>query len=227
MHRTSREGVTATGETARPETAGGGGGGAAHMAPAAPRRRRRGLIEWAIIIVVALLAAFLIRNYLVESYVVPTPSMFPTIKDGDRILVNKLSFDFGHHARAGEIVVFNKPPADISPDTPVLVKRVIGLPGQTLRSGPHGEIFVDNKLMSQPWLTAAAKADPGPTICQSGEDLTDCRGGSLYLPANTYYMMGDNRGDSDDSRYWGPVSGSLFIGRAFVRIWPLNRLHWF
>jgi signal peptidase I len=176
---------------------------------------------------VALLAAFLIRNYLVESYVVPTPSMFPTIKDGDRILVNKLSFDFGHHARAGEIVVFNKPPADISPDTPVLVKRVIGLPGQTLRSGPHGEIFVDNKLMSQPWLTAAAKADPGPTICQSGEDLTDCRGGSLYLPANTYYMMGDNRGDSDDSRYWGPVSGSLFIGRAFVRIWPLNRLHWF
>jgi signal peptidase I len=178
---------------------------------------------------VALLAAYLIRTYLIESYVVPTPSMYPTIKDYDRILVNKLSFDFGHHAKAGEIVVFNRPPADNSPDTPILVKRVIGLPGQTLRSGPHGEIFVDNHLLSQPWLTAAAKAAPGPPICDPQPDfsLTDCSHGVLHLPANAYYMMGDNRSNSDDSRYWGPVSGSLFIGRAFVRIWPLNRIHWF
>jgi signal peptidase I len=182
-----------------------------------------------IIIVVALVAAFLIRTYLIESYVVPTGSMEPTIEPHDRILVNKLSFDFGNHPKVGDIIVFHESPADTTADTPILVKRLIGLPGQTLRSGRDGEIFVDDHVLAQPWLTAEDKADPGPTICAPGPsyDQTDCHGGDLTLPAGQYYMMGDNRGDSDDSRYWGPISGKLFIGRAFVRIWPFGRLHWF
>jgi signal peptidase I len=190
------------------------------------RSRRRGLMEWVVIVVVALVAAFVIRTYLVESYVVPTGSMEPTIMPYDRILVNKLSFDFGQ-PHVGEIIVFNKPASDTSTSAPILVKRLIGLPGQTLRSGPAGEIFVDGKLLNQPWLSAADKADGGPAICDPQLDTTDCSGGVLRLPAGEYFMMGDNRGDSDDSRYWGPISAKLFIGRTFARIWPLDRIHWF
>jgi signal peptidase I len=195
-------------------------------APARPRRR--GLLEWAVIIVVALVAAFLIRTYLIESYVVPTGSMEPTIEPNDRILVNKLSFDFGS-PHLGEIIVFHKPPADISTSAPILVKRLIGLPGQTLRSGPDGEIYVDGKLLRQPWMSSLGRSPGQPSICDpsGGYNTTDCVDGVLHLPKGEYYMMGDNRGDSDDSRYWGPVSGKLFIGRAFARIWPLSRIHWF
>jgi signal peptidase I len=193
---------------------------------AAPRPRRR-VLEWIAIIIVALVAAVVIKTYLVEAYVIPSVSMVPAIEVHDRVLVNKLSFDFGHHPHRGEIIVFHESPADLDPSTPTLVKRLIGLPGETLRSGPHGEIFVDNRLINQPWLTKSAAAFPGPDICSPQYNTTDCRNGVLHLPRGEYYMMGDNRGDSEDSRYWGPISGSHFIGRVFVRIWPLGRLHWF
>ena len=190
------------------------------------------MAEWAGIVVVALIAAFVIRTYVVESFVVPTGSMYPTIKVQDRILVNKLSFDFGNQVRTGDIVVFHEAPADPE-KTPILVKRVIGLPGQTLSSGPNGEIFVDGRLLAQPWLTPAAMNDgAGPAICSRPRGsvaaaVADCRGDVLHLPAGEYYMMGDHRGDSDDSRYWGPISRHSIIGRAFVRIWPPSRIHWF
>jgi signal peptidase I len=198
---------------------------------AAPRRRRRGFIEWIVIVVVALVAAFVIRTYIIESYVVPTASMYPTIKDGDRVLVNKLSFDFGNSVRAGDIIVFHESPNDTDKTTPILIKRVIGLPGQTLSSGPNGELFVDGKLLPEPLLTPAAMDQgAGPAICTpeaSPAATADCRGKVLHLPAGEYYVMGDHRGDSDDSRFWGPIPRHLIIGRAFVRIWPLNRIHWF
>jgi signal peptidase I len=195
--------------------------------------RRHPVVEWLVVIIVALAAAFLIKTYVVESYVVPTASMYPTIKDGDRVLVNKLSFDFGHTVHAGDIIVFHESPNDTDPSTPVLIKRVIGLPGQTLRSGPHGQVFVDGKRLDEPWLNASAlDAGAGPAICSTADGAAvpaataDCHDGVLQLPAGQYYVMGDHRGDSSDSRFWGPIPRRLIIGRAFVRIWPLNRLHW-
>jgi signal peptidase I len=138
----------------------------------------------------ALVAAFVIRTYVIESYVVPTASMFPTIQDGDRVLVNKLSFDFGNRVQVGDIVVFHESPDDPDTSTPILIKRVIGLPGQTLWSGPNGEVFVDGKLLHQPWLTPAAlDQGSGPAIC-SPEPITaataDCRGKYLHLPPGEY-----------------------------------------
>lgn len=173
----------------------------------------------------AALAAFLVRTFVVEPFAIPSGSMEPTIRPGDRVLVDKLAYSVDR----GDIIVFKRQPADDDPEIKDLIKRVIGLPGQTLRSGPRGEVFVDGKLVAQPWLTPAAQADPGPTICDPAPSYShvDCRGNVLHLPKGEYYVMGDNRGISDDSRYWGPVAAHSIIGLAFVRIWPLSRLHWF
>lgn len=198
--------------------------------PAHRRKRRstsRTLIEWLAIVVVALVAAVLIRTYLIEAYSIPSGSMEPTIVPGDRLLVNKLAFDFGGVSR-GNIVVFDKPPTDTEVGgANHLIKRVIGLPGQSLRSGPDGEIFVDGKLISQPWLTPSARANPGPAICSPQLSTTDCRDGTLYLPKGEYFVMGDNRSDSEDSRYFGPIPRSSIVGEAFLRIWPLGHIRWF
>jgi signal peptidase I len=198
--------------------------------PAGPRPQRssrRGLIEWVVIIVVALLAAVLIKTFLVQAYYIPSGSMEPTIMIGDRVLVDKVSYDL-HGVHRGDIIVFSTPPDDTGVGGGVkdLIKRVIGLPGETLRSGPDSEIFIDGRLISQPWLTPGARSDPGPAIC-SVNNQTDCVGDTLHLPKGEYFVMGDNRGDSSDSRYFGPISGHLIVGRTFVRIWPLSRLHWF
>ncbi len=196
-------------------SAGRGGSTTGPRTHAATKPRRRGFVEWIVILALALLAAFLIRTYLIESYVIPTPSMYPTIMDGDRVLVNKLSYDFGNSPHLGDIVVFNKPPADTNVGTPILIKRVIGLPGQTIQSGPRAEILINGKEINQPWLTAGARASPGPAIAK------------MTIPKGDYFVMGDNRGDSEDSRYFGTITDRSIIGRAFVRIWPLSRLHWF
>jgi signal peptidase I len=218
--------VSETSEDAPPPTATTTGDVASGRDRAARRRRRRRRsgLEWIAIIAAALLAALLIKTFLVEAYVIPTGSMEPTIEPGDRVLVDKISYDL-HAVHVGDIVVFHKPPADLQPGIDVLIKRVIGLPGETLRSGPHGEILVDGRPLAQPWLTASARADPGPAICSINR--TDCVGATLHLPRGEYFMMGDNRGDSEDSRYFGPVPGRLIIGHAFLRFWPLSRVAWF
>jgi signal peptidase I len=203
-------------------------------APQAERSRRRlsGTVEWVVIVVAAVLAAFLVRTFIFESYVVPTGSMVPTIRVHDHIIVDKLSYDIGS-PQVGQIVVFHRVPADRGPGPPDLVKRIIGLPGQWLRSGPHGEIFVNGKLLDQPWLTAKDRRYPGPRICSDVLGLTappataDCHGGAFHVPPGAYYVMGDNRGPSFDSRYWGTVSGHLLVGRVIARIWPLRQLKWF
>jgi signal peptidase I len=137
--------------------------------------------------------------------------MEPTLKIGDKVLVNKLSYDF-HSVHRGDIIVFKKPPNDTTPGITDLIKRVIGLPGETIQSGPNGEIFINGQLIKQPWLTASAKANPGPPVPKT------------VIPPGYYFVMGDNRGDSSDSREIGPIAKHLIIGRAFLLVWPLSRL---
>lgn len=196
-----------------------GPGGGAHRARR--RRRGRGLLEWLVIIVLALLAAFLVKTFLVQAYYIPSSSMAPAIEPGDRVLVQKV----GYHLVAGDIIVFARPSTDPQTNYADLIKRIVGLPGQTLRTGPDGEILVDGKVLPEPYLSPAARADPGPAICS--QNRIDCVGDTLHLPKGEYYVMGDNRDNSYDSRYWGPVAKRLIVGKVFVRIWPLSRLHWF
>jgi signal peptidase I len=164
-----------------------------------------------LVIVVALGLAVTVRTYVVGTYFIPSCSMSPTLHIGDRIVVDKLSYNF-HSVHRGDIVVFSRPPGEADTSIPDLVKRVIGLPGETISSGPHSEVFINGKLIDQPWLTPAARANPGIPIR------------TQKIPPGYYFVMGDNRGESEDSRYFGTISGSLIVGHAVFRFWPLSRI---
>ena len=179
-------------------------------APAPAERKRKSVrvaIEWGAILVVAVLAAVLIRSFVVQPFYIPSGSMEPTLNVGDRVLVNKLSYDL-HAVHRGDIVVFKKPANDTTPGVKDLIKRVIGLPGETI-SGRAGHVFINRHELAEPWLPKGVTTAPFP---------------STVIPQGDYFMMGDNRGDSADSRIIGPIPKSLFIGRAFLRVWPLSRI---
>ena len=106
---------------------------------------RRALVEWVVVLVLALVAALLIKTFAIQAFYIPSPSMFPTLKPGDRVLVNKLSYDF-HPVREGDIVVFRRPPGDDSPGIDDLIKRVIGLPGETIQVKNCG-VYIDGSLL--------------------------------------------------------------------------------
>jgi len=184
--------------------------------PAKPnrsKRKRRVAIEWTLIIVVALLASLLVRTFVFQTFYIPSGSMNPTLWKGDRIIVNKLSVEFGT-INIGDIVVFKAPPVVAKDcDDPVtdLVKRVIGLPGDRLYSKGN-TIYVNGKPLDQKWTVY-------PTL---GERILP-----TTVPAGRYFMMGDNHALSCDSRTWGTVPRSDLIGKVFVRIWPLKSIKWF
>jgi signal peptidase I len=173
------------------------------------RRRRKVIIEWTIILVIAVLASFLVRTYAIQTFFIPSKSMNPTLHVGDRILVNKLSVRFGT-INAGDIIVFKKPPAEHCDDGTYtdLVKRVIGLPGQTI-SSKGNNVLINGVVLKEPWTYFHTL---NPPIKKT------------TLGANEYFVMGDNRANSCDSRYWGPVPRSDIIGKVFFRIWPFSRI---
>jgi signal peptidase I len=186
------------------------------------RKTARVAVEWGVILVVAVLAAILIRSFVFQPFFIPSGSMEPTLKVGDRVLVNKLSYDL-HGVHRGDVVVFKKPPDDTTPGITDLIKRVVGLPGEII-SARNGQVYINGRLLPEPWLP---KVDQGVTTFPPTGSIPGCgaiAGGGCLIPAGEYFMMGDNRTDSSDSRIIGPIPKRLFIGKAFVRVWPLSRL---
>ena len=158
------------------------------------------MIEWTIILIAVLLCTVVLRTYVVQSFSIPSLSMYPTLQVGDRIIVNKLSYDL-HSIHRGDIVVFARPPLE-DQEYADLVKRVIGLPGETI-SSKDGHVYIDGKRLNEPWLppgpdsyTGALPGDPHPQFNLPGP---------VKIPAGEYYVMGDNRTDSEDSRFFGPI----------------------
>jgi signal peptidase I len=137
--------------------------------------------------------------------------MEPTLVKGDRIIVDKLGVEFGT-INIGDVVVFKAPQkASLCGDAVTdFVKRVIGVPGDHLTSKGN-TIYVNGKPLSENW----------PHTEPLGLAI-----GHVTVPANHYFVMGDNHDDSCDSRYWGTVPRSNIIGKAFVRVWPFSRLGW-
>ena len=189
--------------------AGPAGPDAGSAGPQGRRRPRRAVLEVVITLLAAVLLASLVRLFVLQTFWIPTSSMVPTLGVYDRIAVQKAFFSW-HGLRPGDIVVFSHPPLDHCPGPPQgdLVKRVIALPGQTIFSSGD-RIYVNGRFLAQPYLPPD---DPlGPPIAS--------RQHPLRVPAGQFYLLGDNRAISCDSRYWGPVKGSSIIGRAVLVWW--------
>jgi signal peptidase I len=184
--------------------------------PRRPAGKGRVAIEWLVVIAATVALTLVIKTYLVEAFVIPSGSMEPTLEIGNRVLVEKV----GYTLHRGDMIVFDKPARDTEPGTPHLVKRIIGLPGDVV-SAKDGYYYIDGKQLRESWLP---KVDQGST-CGPPTAPPNCAPfGPLTVPAGDYFVSGDNRTDSYDSRYFGPISGKLIVGKVFFKIWPLSAL---
>ena len=206
-----------------PPAGGTPGADAPPPAPATRSTSTRWIREGIIVVVVAVLVAVLLRTFVVQTFFIPSGSMEPTLQIGDRILVNKLSYHL-HGVNRGDIVVFSRPPAEDcgGPEVNDLVKRVVGLPGDVI-SLSRGYVYIDGKRLNESWLPATEQGITSAGPAGNRSNLAQ----PYRIPADNYFVMGDNRNDSCDSRYWGPIKQSLIVGKVEVRVWPISSLRIF
>jgi signal peptidase I len=182
------------------------------------RSPTKAAIEWAVLIATALIVALVVKAFFFQAFYIPSDSMVPTLKTNDRVIVNKLSYKV-HPIHRGDIVVFTTPKdADGKPIDPTikdLVKRVIGLPGETVAE-KDGHVLINGKALDEHYLPAGTVSDCASfaAACFPTEPI----------PANQYWVMGDNRTASRDSRSFGAIKKSSVVGRVFLRIWPPTRI---
>ena len=179
------------------------------------KKTRKSILEWVVVIVGAVGLALLIKAFLFQAYYIPSPSMNPTLFEGDRILVNKLSYKL-HSVNRGDLIVFDTPEAAGGDD---LIKRVIGLPGEFVNVEEE-RIEIDGGLLLEPYLPLSSNiksfATPVNCVNRPNENY-GCR-----IPDDHVFVMGDNRSNSRDSRFFGPVPIEDVKGRAFIRVWPIG-----
>lgn len=177
-------------------------------------RLLRSGIEWLVIIGGAVLVALVVKTFFVQAFWIPSASMVPALMEGDRVLVNKLSYRL-HEVERGDLIVFERPDCDepAEPQIKDLIKRVVALPGEQVQ-GVDGRVQVDGRPLDEGYLPpGAVTADFGP----------------YAVPAGHVWVMGDNRGISKDSRFLcgnaaTPIDEDSVIGKAFVQVWPLRSI---
>ncbi|NLI91919.1 MAG: signal peptidase I [Peptococcaceae bacterium] len=163
----------------------------------------KSLLEWVIIIAVAFVLSIVIRNYVVDTRIVPTGSMLPTIQLQDRLIVDRLFYKYDTIKR-GDIIVFEAP--ESAQEDKDLVKRVIGLPGEKVEV-KNGKVYIGDKALNEPYIMATPDYNYGP----------------VTVPADSYFMLGDNRRASKDSHIWGFLPANKILGRVWIRYWPLDK----
>jgi signal peptidase I len=181
----------------------------------------RTVVDWAITIVIAVAAVLLIKAYVVNPYRIPSSSMEPTLhcarpqpgceaRYSDRVLANRFIYHFKEPDR-GDIVVFDTPPAaaERCGAGGTFVKRLIGLPGDVIEER-RGVVYVNGEELDEPYVRP--------------ENRDDMDFGPRRIPEDQYFMMGDNRAQSCDSRVWGPVARENLIGEVFAVYWPPQRI---
>jgi len=205
--------------------------------PAGPPPAKRSALaffkELPVLILIAFGLALLIKTFLIQAFFIPSESMVPTLEVGDRVLVNKLVYRF-REPRRGEVIVFVAEHTEqnankslfrkildqfteglgvTTPPDRDFIKRIIGLPGETLemKDGIVKITTVDGKhlTLNEPYIA-------------KDKDLTPF--GPTKVPPNTLFVMGDNRPNSSDSRFRGPIPRSDIVGKAFIKVWPLGRV---
>ncbi len=197
-----------------------------------PSTGRGALIELVVIVALAIGLALLIQAFVVKPYQIPSPSMEPTLDVGQRVLVDRVSYHFSD-PEIGDIVVFHppqgavagspecgvshKPPGEPCPQ-PVgqeadtnFIKRIVAGPGDRL-SIKNGHPVVNGVMAEEDFINPCGNTGS----CNFPKAIT--------IPPDEYFMMGDNRGSSDDSRFWGPVPRDWIIGDAFFTYWPPDRI---
>jgi signal peptidase I len=194
-------------------------------------RRKRLAIEWGILIVAALAIAFLIKTFLFQAFYIPSGSMEPTLHVSDRVLVNKLSYDL-HDVNRGDIVVFEAPPT-ASEAYKDFVKRVIGLGGETVTMPGDGEVYIDGRRLKEPYLPDGVRTCMRTASCPitGADDEQDVPPGcgapsggedGCVVPKGKLLVLGDNRTNSQDGRFFGVIDEDKIVGRVFIRIWPIG-----
>lgn len=155
----------------------------------------------------AAILAFGIRTFVAEARYIPSSSMEPTLEINDRLIIEKVSYRFKDPKR-GDVVVFRPTEALQQQDyTDAFIKRVIGLPGETVEVS-NGQVFINGEAISEQYIEEEPKYDYGP----------------VEVPEDQYLVLGDNRNNSYDSHFWGFVPREKLIGRAVVRFWPVDRI---
>jgi len=158
--------------------------------------------DWLQTIALALILSLVLRATVIDSFRVQGQSMEPTLHDGDRVLISRLSYRLGEPQR-GDIVVFRHPTNGAR-----YIKRIIGLPGDVLEIR-LGQVLVNQQPLEEPYL---ARRTPGSF-------------GPVRVPAGTVFVLGDNRANSEDSRVFGFLPLRYIIGKAFLLYWPPSNMH--
>lgn len=190
------------------------------------------IAEWLETIVFVLVMVIIIRYFICEIRWIPSGSMRPTLIEGDRIVVERISHFFSKPKR-GDILVFYPP--FVKPNMSLwgifsrrtgigcrdvaFIKRVVGMPGDKIeiKQSPNGKyvVLINNEPLKEDYILSEYDSIPcSPTMY--------C--GPMIVPEGKYFMMGDNRGNSEDSRFWGFLSEGRIVGRACCVFWPLNRI---
>lgn len=213
-----------------------------HIGAAAPRPAKRAarsswksLIEWIVVVVVAVGAALLVKTYVLQQFQVSGSSMDTTLHDGDRVLVNKLSYRL-HDPNRGDVVVLKTFEGTGERD---LIKRVIALPGEVIEVRGNCSIYVDGRLLVEPYIDPAvagcdaqpsSQASPtesaGECPLSNGTDGVAAIAYPCVVPADSVFVLGDHRDSSSDSRSRGAIRYRDLLGRAFVVIWPQSDWQW-
>src|SRR4051794_9425811 len=174
----------------------------AEPAPEVPRRsrsRRRNVVEWVVVVAGALAIAIVLQITTVQAFRIPSESMLPLLEKGDRVLVNKWSYRL-HDVNRGDVVVFSRPPELTDPTVDDLIKRVIGVPGDSV-SIADGKVSINGEVLDEPYLAEGSTTmNVGPVACTPEVPCV--------VPEGRVWVMGDNRNQSEDSRWFGPIKES-------------------
>ena len=158
------------------------------------------IVEWVLVILVAVLVSFFINNFIIVNATVPSSSMEKTIMTNDRVIGLRLAY-IADKPQRGDIIIFRFP----DDESILYIKRIVGMPGETVNIR-DGKVYINGEELDEPYLTVTTEGDYGP----------------YEVPEGHYFMLGDNRNNSADSRFWNNtyLSEEKIVGKAVLRYWP-------
>ncbi|GGH84491.1 signal peptidase I [Pullulanibacillus pueri] len=177
------------------------------------KRGKSDLFEWIKALAIAVIIAIVVRSFIFTNYIVDGSSMMPTLQDGNRLIVNKIDYDFTQPKRF-DIIIFHATPTDD------YVKRVIGLPGDTVQY-KNDTLYVNGKKYDEPYLKPYKEQISQGNLTYDFT-LKDIPNGQERVPKGKVFVLGDNRRNSQDSRYFGFVDMDKIVGKVNVRYWPFD-----